>query len=336
MIHYLRIPAKRQVTIMKIVILDGAGANPGDISWAPFEKLGEVTAYDYTSKEQVIERASDAEICITNKTVFDRVTLEKLPKLKYIGVLATGFNVVDLECCRKLGITVTNVPEYATCATAQMTIALLLELACLPGRHSSDVMDGGWCRSPQFSYFLAPLTELMGKNMLVFGFGKIGRRVAAIASALGMKVSAVPHHPDGTEGTVDGYRIPYTTLDEGIKTADVISVHCPLTPETKDLINKERLSSMKNGAFLINCARGPVIDEKAVREALDSGKLGGYGADVVSIEPMLPDNPLLGAPNCVITPHIAWAPKETRIRLIDMAADNLAAFLKGSPVNVVN
>ena len=321
---------------MKIVILDGAGANPGDISWAPFEKFGEVIAYDYTSKDQVVERAAGAQICITNKTVFDAGILRNLPDLKYIGVLATGFNVVDLEECRKLGITVTNVPEYATYATAQMTIALLLELACLPGRHSSDVMDGGWCRSPQFSYFLAPLTELMGKNMLVFGFGKIGRRVAAIASSRGMNVSAVPHHPDGTEGIVDGYKIPYTTLEEGLKTADVISVHCPLTPDTKDLINKERLASMNKGAFLINCARGPVVDEKAVREALDSGILGGYGADVVSVEPMLPDNPLLGAPNCVITPHIAWAPRETRIRLIDAAADNLDAFLKGSPINVVN
>ena len=321
---------------MKIVILDGAGANPGDISWAPFEKFGEVIAYDYTSKDQVVERAAGAQICITNKTVFDAGILRNLPDLKYIGVLATGFNVVDLEECRKLGITVTNVPEYATYATAQMTIALLLELACLPGRHSSDVMDGGWCRSPQFSYFLAPLTELMGKNMLVFGFGKIGRRVAAIASSLGMNVSAVPHHPDGTEGIVDGYNIPYTTLEEGLKTADVISVHCPLTSDTKDLINKERLASMKKGAFLINCARGPVVDEKAVREALDSGILGGYGADVVSVEPMLHDNPLLGAPNCVITPHIAWAPRETRIRLIDAAAENLDAFLKGNPINVVN
>lgn len=321
---------------MKIVILDGAGANPGDISWAPFESIGEVAAYDYTSKDQVVERAKGAEVCITNKTVFDADMLKELPDLKYIGVLATGFNVVDLEECRRLGITVTNVPEYATYATAQMTIALLLELACLPGRHSNDVMGGGWCRSPQFSYFLAPLTELNGKNMLVFGFGKIGRRVAAIASSLGMNVSAVPHHPDGTEGTVDGYKIPYTTLDEGIKTADVVSVHCPLTPDTKHLINKERLASMKKGALLINCARGPVVDEKAVREALDSGILGGYGADVVSVEPMLPDNPLLGAPNCVITPHIAWAPKETRIRLIDAAAGNLKAFLSGNPVNVVN
>ena len=321
---------------MKIVILDGAGANPGDISWAPFERFGEVVAYDYTSKDQVIGRSSGAEVCITNKTVFDAETLRSLPELKYIGVLATGYNVVNLEECRKLGITVTNVPEYATYATAQMTIALLLELASRPGMHSSDVMDGGWCKSPQFSYFLAPLTELMGKNMLVFGFGKIGQRVAAIASSLGMKVSAVPHHQGEGSAVVDGYRIPFTTLDEGLKTADVISVHCPLTPETKNLINKERLASVKKGAFLINCARGPVVDENAVREALDSGVLGGYGADVVSVEPMLPGNPLLGAPNCVITPHIAWAAKETRIRLIDAAAENLDAFLKGRAVNVVS
>ena len=321
---------------MKIVILDGAGANPGDISWAPLERFGEVTAYDYTSKDQVVERSKGAEICITNKTVFAAETLRKLPDLKYIGVLATGYNVVDLEECRKLGITVTNVPEYATYATAQMTIALLLELASRPGMHSTDVMDGGWCKSPQFSYFLAPLTELLGKNMLIFGFGKIGMRVAAIASSLGMKVSAVPHHADGSSAFVDEYEIPFTTLDEGIKNADVISVHCPLTAETKGLISRERLASMKRGALLINCARGPVVDEKAVREALDSGLLGGYGADVVAVEPMLPDNPLLGAPNCVITPHIAWAAKETRVRLIEAAAGNLDAFLNGSPVNVVN
>ncbi|MBE7069351.1 MAG: D-2-hydroxyacid dehydrogenase [Ruminococcaceae bacterium] len=321
---------------MKIVILDGAGANPGDITWAPLERLGEVTAYDYTAKDQVVERSKDAEICITNKTVFDADTLQKLPALKYIGVLATGYNVVDLEECRKLGITVTNVPEYATYATAQMTIALLLELASRPGMHSNDVMDGGWCKSPQFSYFLSPLTELWGKNMLIFGFGKIGQRVAAIASSLGMNVSAVPHRFDSDSAVIDGYKIPFTTFDEGLKTADVISVHCPLTNETRNLINKERLAAMKKGAILINCARGPVVDEKAVREALDSGILGGYGADVVSVEPMLPDNPLLGAPNCVITPHIAWAAKETRERLIYAAADNLEAFLKGSPINVVN
>ena len=320
---------------MRIVILDGAGANPGDISWAPFERFGEVIAYDYTSKDQVIERSSGAEICITNKTVFDAETLRTLPSLRYIGVLATGYNVVDLEECKKLGITVTNVPEYATYATAQMTIALLLELASRPGMHSLDVMDGGWTRSPQFSYFLAPLTEILGKNMLIFGFGKIGQRVAAIASSLGMNVCAVPHRFDTDFAVVDGYKIPFTTLDEGIRTADVISVHCPLTPETKNLISKERLASVKKGAFLINCARGPVVDENAVREALDSGLLGGYGADVVSVEPMLADNPLLGAPNCIITPHIAWAAKETRIRLIDAAADNLDAFLKGSPINVV-
>ena len=227
---------------MKIVILDGAGANPGDASWAPLERFGEVTAYDFTAKDQVVERSKGAEVCITNKTVFDAETLRNLPDLKYIGVLATGYNVVDLEECGKLGITVTNVPEYATYATAQMTIALLLELASRPGMHSSDVMDGGWCKSPQFSYFLAPLTELLGKNMLVFGFGKIGRRVAAIASSLGMKVSAVPHHADGRSAIVDGYEIPFTTLDEGIKNADVISVHCPLTAETKGLISKERLA----------------------------------------------------------------------------------------------
>ena len=319
-----------------IVVLDGLAANPGDISWAPLEKYGEVKAYDVTPADSLLERAAGCEMVITNKTPFDSETIEKLPDLKYIGVLATGFNVVDIDACRKRGIAVTNVPEYGTYATAQMTIALLLEIADRVGLHSESVMNGEWVTAPQFSYFKAPLIELAGKRLHIVGFGKIGRRVAAIASALGMKVSASPHKLVIPEEKVEGYTIKMLSLEEGLAQADVVTLHCPLTPETNALINDERISVMKNGAILLNCSRGPVINEKAVRKALDSGKLSGFGADVVSVEPMLPDNPLLGAPNTFITPHIAWAPVETRIRLIQAAADNIGAYLKGERLNRVD
>lgn len=319
-----------------IVVLDGLAANPGDISWAPLERYGEVRAYDVTYPDELIERAKGSEIVITNKTPFDAKTLEQLPDLKYIGVLATGYNVVDIDACRKRGIAVTNVPEYGTYATAQMTIALLLEIADRVGLHSESVMNGEWITAPQFSYFKAPLIELADKRLHIVGFGKIGRRVAAIASALGMKVSATPHNIVSNEETVDGYTVKMMPLEDGLKEADAVSLHCPLTPETSALINEERISAMKDGAILLNCSRGPVIDEAAVRKALDSGKLSGFGADVVSVEPMLPDNPLLGAPNTFITPHIAWAPVETRKRLIQAAADNIGAYIKGERLNRVD
>jgi len=323
---------------MKIVILDGSAANPGDISWGALEELGEVTAYSTTSKDQLIERMQGAECAITNKTVFDKEVFDKLPELRYIGVLATGYNVVDLEAAREHGVTVTNVPEYATFATAQHTMALLLELTNRTGLHSASVMDGDWCRSPQFCYFLAPLTELAGKTLHIIGPGKIGRRVAVIASSFGMTVTATPHDASliGTTDYISGTEVRYLGFEDGISKADVVSLHCPLTDSTREIINKDSLAMFKPGALLINCARGPVINESAVRNALDSGLLGGYGADVVCTEPMLKDNPLLGAPNCVITPHIAWTPVETRIRLIDMAAENLRAFLGGKPINKVN
>ena len=323
---------------MKIVILDGSAANPGDISWGALEKLGEVIAYDVTSKDQLIERMQGAECAITNKTVFDREALDSLPDLKYIGVLATGYNVVDLEAAREHGVTVTNVPEYATFATAQMTMALLLELTNLVGLHTASVMNGDWVRSPQFCYFKSPLTELAGKTIHILGLGKIGKRVAQMASSFGMTVTATPHNASllGTTVDVSGIPVRCMNFEDGIKGADVVSLHCPLTDDTREIINAGSLLNFKRGALLINCARGPVVNEKAVREALDSGLLGGYGCDVVCVEPMLPDNPLLGAPNCVITPHIAWTPVETRIRLIDAAAQNLKAFLDGNPVNKVN
>ena len=323
---------------MKIVILDGSAANPGDITWGRLEDLGEVIAYDTTSKDQLIERLQGAECAITNKTVFDNDVFDKLPDLKYIGVLATGYNVVDLEAARQHGVTVTNVPEYATFATAQMTMALLLELTNLVGLHTSSVMDGEWCRAKQFCYFKSPLTELCGKILHIIGLGKIGMRVAQMASAFGMTVTATPHNKAliGTAVDVNGTPVSCLPLEDGIRAADVVSLHCPLTEETREIINRDSLKMFKKGTFLINCARGPVINESAVREALDNGILGGYGTDVVCVEPMLEDNPLLGAPNCVVTPHIAWTPVETRIRLIDMAADNLKAFLDGNPINKVN
>ncbi|MBR3247606.1 MAG: D-2-hydroxyacid dehydrogenase [Clostridiales bacterium] len=323
---------------MKIVILDGSAANPGDITWEAFEKLGEVKAYDITSKDQLIERLEGAECAITNKTAFDRSVFEQLPCLKYIGVLATGYNVVDLDAAREHGVTVTNVPEYATFATAQHTMALLLELTNLAGLHSASVMEGEWCRCPQFCYFKAPLTELAGKTLHIIGPGKIGKRVALMASAFGMTVTATPHDLslEGSSFDAGGTVVRYLSFEEGIGNADVVSLHCPLTDDTREIINRDSLALFRPGALLINCARGPVVNEEAVRAALNSGKLGGYGADVVCTEPMLGSNPLKGAPNCVITPHIAWTPVETRIRLIDMAAANLKAFIDGNPVNTVS
>ncbi len=370
---------------MNIVILDASAANPGDLSWEAISKFAEetggtFTAYDVTTQDQLIERAKDAEVLFTNKTLFDEEAFVKLPKLKYIGVLATGFNVVDLKAATAHGVTVTNVPEYATFATAQMAIALMLELAAKVGIHSASVHDGGWVKSPQFCYTIAPLMELAGKTIVVVGMGKIGRQVARVAVALGMKVIGVPHKMPlekklpiwdvdscaggaaGAGGTVGadcsagagvargaagaagsvgadvarGTVIDLMPLDEAIKLADVISFHCPLTPETNGLLCKDLLAKAKDGLLAINTARGPVAVEADVSEALKTGKLGGYACDVISVEPMKADNPLLGAPNCIITPHIAWAPKETRARLIQVAADNLASFVDGNPINVVN
>lgn len=318
---------------MKIVILDGSAANPGDISWEKIERFGDLTVYDVTSPEQLIKRAKGAQICITNKTAFTAEIIDQLPDLKYIGVLATGYNVIDLEACTRRGITVTNVPEYSTFATAQMTAALLLELTNNAGLHSDSVMNGDWVRSPQFCYWKRPLTELWNKNAVVFGYGKIGRRVAQIFKALGMNVTAVPHHmPEVKE---EG-GIRFASKEEAFRDADVISLHSPLTNETKDLINKDSLKGCKDGVIIINAARGPLVNENDIAEALRSGKVAGYGADVVSVEPMKADNPLLTTPNTIITPHTAWAPGETRIRLIDMCADNIEAFLKGEPINKVN
>ena len=313
---------------MRIVIMDGSAANPGDLDWKPFEAIGNVTAYDYTPIDKIIERASGAEVVITNKTPFTEEIVAQLPDLKYIGVLATGFNVVDLKACADRGITVTNVPEYGTFATAQMTIALLLELADKVGLHNTSVKNGDWVRSTQFCYWLEPLTELAGKNIAVVGMGKIGSRVAIIAEALGMDVLPVPH-------TLTDPAKEYT-FAEAAKKADVITLHCPLTEETKNLINKDVLDTLKDGVFIINAARGPLVNEADMAQALKSGKVAGFGCDVVSVEPMKEDNPLLTSPNTVITPHIAWAPKETRARLIEAAAANLRLFTEGKPKAEIN
>lgn len=313
---------------MKIVIMDGSAANPGDLNWKPFESLGDVTAYDITSSDRIIEHASGAQAVITNKTPFTEEILEQLPALKYIGVIATGYNVVDLEACRRRGIAVTNVPEYGTFATAQMSIALLLELADRVGLHNEDVKRGGWIRSEQFCYWLEPLTELLGKNIAVVGMGKIGKRVAIIAEALGMNVLPVPHRITDPSKEY--------TFEEAAAEADVITLHCPLTPETEDLINKDSLGKCRDGVIIINAARGPLVNEQDMADALKSGKVAGFGCDVVSVEPMREDNPLLTAPNTVITPHIAWAPKETRARLIDAAADNLRLFMEGKTGRDIN
>ncbi|MBP5417013.1 MAG: D-2-hydroxyacid dehydrogenase [Clostridiales bacterium] len=321
---------------MKIVVLDGYTLNPGDISWEPFRSLGELVTYEYTKPEEVFERLSGVSVCLTNKTCFPKEVLEKLPDLKYIGCLSTGFNVVDVEYCRDHGITVTNIPEYATYATAQMTIALLLEIANKVGHHSDLVHDGVWTRGRDFCFWDGTLTELYGKTLGLFGFGKIASRVSRIASALGMKVLACRRSEITEEMRKADPQVTFVDEETLWQESDVISFHCPLTPATTGLVNSEVIAKMKDGVILLNTSRGPVLDESAVAEALKSGKVAALGADVVSVEPIREENPLLSAPNTFLTPHIAWAPEETRLRLMDVAAGNLSSYLKGSPVNVVS
>ena len=321
---------------MKIVILDGYTTNPGDISWAPFEALGELVVYEYTRPEEIFERLSGVSICLTNKTCFPREVLEKLPDLRYIGCLSTGFNVVDVDYCREHGITVTNIPEYATFATAQMTIALLLEISSRVGHHSDLVHQGVWTRGRDFCFWDGALTELWGKTLGLFGFGKIASRVSKIASAMGMTVLACRRSEITEEMRAADPQVSFVDEETLWKESDVLSFHCPLTPATTGLVNAETISKMKDGVILLNTSRGPVLDESAVSSALKSGKIAALGADVVSCEPIREDNPLLSSPNTILTPHIAWAPRETRIRLVDVASGNLRAYLEGSPVNVVS
>lgn len=327
----------------KAVVLDGHTANPGDLSWKPFEEFCEITVYDRTPDAEIVSRIGDAEIVFTNKTPLTRMTLARLPNLKYLGAMSTGYNVIDVEAAKEMGVTVTFVPEYATYATAQMTIAHLLELSNQVGRHNRIVHEGGWERSVDFCFTSGPLTELLQKTLGLVGYGKIAGRVAAIAQALGMEVLATSRSIENRlasgelpSGFEDDIGVKYVSFDELLHRSDVISFHCPLTPETQGLANRETISRMKNGAFLINTSRGPVLNENDVAEALRTGKLAGVAVDVLSTEPPSADNPLLTAPGCIITPHIAWAPKETRQRLLDTVYENLRAFLTGNPKNVVS
>ncbi len=321
---------------MKIVILDGYTTNPGDISWAPFEALGELVTYDYTAPDEIFGRLEGVSVCLTNKTCFPKEVLEKLPDLRYIGCLSTGFNVVDVEYCHEHGITVTNIPEYATFATAQMTIALLLEIAGKVGHHSELVHEGVWSKNRDFCFWDGNLTELWGKTLGLFGFGKIASRVSRIATELGMKVLACRRSEVTEEMKNADPQVTFVDAETLWKESDILSFHCPLTADTTGLVNRETIAKMKDGVILINTSRGPVLDEAAVAEALKSGKVAALGADVVSVEPIRETNPLLTAPNTYLTPHIAWAPRETRLRLIDVASSNLAYYLSGTPVNVVS
>jgi len=318
---------------MKIVVLDGHTLNPGDLSWSGLERLGETIVYDRTPVDEIIERVGDAEIVYTNKTPLSKKTLEKLPNVKFIGVLATGYNIVDVDAARQLGIVVTNVPTYGTAAVAQFTFALLLELCHHVWIHSEAVKRGEWTNCPDFCFWNYPLIELSGKTMGIIGFGRIGQSVGRIAQAFGMKVLA---YDKDQNKDLESDTIRYAALDELLRESDVISLHCPLFDSTRGIINRNTIAKMKDGVMIINTARGPLIVSEDLAEALNSGKVAGAALDVLETEPPRMDNPLLAAKNCIITPHIAWAPKESRQRLMDIAVANLEAFLAGRPVNIVN
>jgi glycerate dehydrogenase len=317
---------------MKIVILDGYTENPGDLSWEGFEKLGDLTVYDRTSEDLIEERIKGAEIVLTNKTPLKRDVIEK-SSMKYIGVLATGFNVVDVVAAKEKGIAVTNIPTYGTAAVAQFAIALLLEMCHHVGHHNAEVQKGRWSESLDFCFWDYPLIELEGKTMGIIGFGRIGQATAKIAIALGMKVLAYDEY---VNKDLETDSIKYVSLDELLANSDAISLHAPLTATTEGVINKNNIAKMKEGVLIINTSRGPLIVEEDLKDALNSGKVGAAAVDVVSVEPIKKDNPLLGVKNCIITPHIAWATKEARGRLMDIAVNNLTSFLSGKPINVVN
>ncbi|MCL2381077.1 MAG: D-2-hydroxyacid dehydrogenase [Treponema sp.] len=317
---------------MNIVILDGYTENPGDLSWAGFEKLGNLTVYDRTSAGDVIQRIGDAQIVIVNKTPVSKEAMDACANIKYIGVLATGYNIVDYEAAKAKGIAVTNIPTYGTDAVGQFAIALLLEICHRIGHHDRAVKEGRWEKNLDWCFWDYPLIELAGKTMGVVGFGRIGQVTGRVAKALGMKVIAFDEHPhDAGKAIAD-----YVSLDELFASSDVISLHCPLFPSTQGIINKNTIAKMKDGVIILNSSRGPLIVEQDLADALNSGKVYAAGVDVVSQEPIKGDNPLLSAKNCIITPHIAWAPKESRQRLMDIAVHNLQAFIDGNPVNVIN
>ena len=318
---------------MKIVVLDGHTLNPGDLTWERLEKLGELTVYDRTAEDEILQRIGDAEIIYTNKTPLTRDTFEKAPQIKYVGVLATGYNVVDVEVAKEKGIPVTNIPTYGTTAVAQMTFALLLEMCHHVWVHSEEVKKGAWTNASDFCFWNYPLIELGGKTMGLIGYGRIGQAVGAIAQAFGMNVLAYDEYPNKA---LENAAMQYAALDELLAASDIVSLHCPLFESTKGIINKDSIARMKEGVMIINTSRGPLIAEEDLAEALNSGKVAGAAVDVLSVEPATMDNPLMTAKNCIITPHIAWAPKESRERLMNIAVDNLEQYLAGHSVNVVN
>jgi glycerate dehydrogenase len=319
----------------KITVLDGYAENPGDLSWDGFAAFGELAVYDRVDvcdEDLIVRRIGDANVVVTNKTPITRSVIARCPQVRYIGVIATGYNVVDIEAASDAGIVVTNIPGYCTEAVGQLAISLLLEICCRVGHHDEAVHAGRWTSCPDFCFWDYPLTELNGKTMGVVGFGRIGRVTGRLARAFGMKVLAT-----GSRETDEGRAIAeYVGLDELFASSDVISLHSPLTPETDKLINTDSIAKMKDGVIIINTARGGLVDESDLAAALNSGKVYAAGVDVVSAEPIRADNPLLAAKNCVITPHIAWGAKESRQRLMDIATANIKGFLDGEPVNVVN
>ncbi len=316
---------------LHIVILDGCCANPGDLSWQPLEELGELIVYDRTAPEQVIERARGAEIVLTNKVILGEAQFALLPDVRYVGVLATGYNVVDIEAAHRRGITVTYVPAYSTDSVAQSVFAHLLNVANKVEYYTHENRKGRWCQQPVFCYWDTPLIELYDKTIGVIGLGNIGMKVASIAHAFGMKVVA---YTSKNVSDIPSY-VEKVTFENLLSGADIVTLHCPLTDKTNGMIDRESLSKMKKGAILINTGRGPLVDEQAVSDALDKGQLSAFCADVLSMEPPSPDNPLLHNDKAFITPHIAWATREARSRLVDVVIDNVRAFVEGRPQNVV-
>ena len=320
---------------MKIVVLDGYTENPGDLSWGELEKLGDVTVYERTSltdEEEAIRRLEGAEVAITNKTPITRRVMDSCPQLKYISMLATGYNVVDADYARERGIPLSNIPTYGTAAVGQFAIAMLLEICHHVAHHSQSVHEGRWEACADWCYWDYPLIELDGKIMGIIGFGRIGQQTGRIAKALGMKILAYDSYPNDAGREI----AEYVDLDTLLASSDVIALHCPLFPETRGIINRETIAKMKNGVIILNNSRGPLVVEQDLADALNSGKVYAAGVDVVSTEPIRGDNPLLTAKNCIITPHISWAPKESRQRIMDTVVSNVQSYLAGAPANVVN
>jgi glycerate dehydrogenase len=328
---YYRRNSNIEELCMKIVILDGYYANPGDVSWEEIFNLGDVTIYEHTPPELVLSRIGDAEIVLLNKILFTNEIFNACPNLKYIGIMATGYNIIDLKAADDHNITVCNVPSYSTSSVVQHTFALLLELCNRTCEHSRSVAAGDWSKNQGFCYWKTAPVELWGKTMGLVGFGQIGRGVARVASAFGMKVLACAAHKRDSD--IDGVKM--AELSEVLSQSDIISLHCPLTQANTKMINSESLAKMKSGIILINTARGGLVDESAVAEALNSGRLAGYAADVLTEEPPINGSALIGAPNCIITPHYAWASVECRRRLISAVAENIRCFIEGHPQNVI-